>query len=364
MAFEQLPIPGPFKGIVDNLPRPNKPPNAFDDIRNFLVYKGRLISRPKLNAFGDPPDGAVVRLMVTFQDIQNNFHTMALTTRTPYFLTSGPTYNALTPASGAHAIPVGAVTSLPYGYALINGRVYFSNGSTQVMYVDGEATYKDSTHPGAARFMGVLANHLVTCYTTEPEPNVVLSTEYPQRVRWSASGDANDWSSFTSGYTDLLEVPDAITGFATLGRSGFIFRSNGISIMTPTGQGLSPFQFDQVTNAPQGVGAYYPYSLAVFGGVAAFVAQNDVYSFDGSTLTPFGGEAKKKIFADIALATGDVISGWIVPKLGPAMDYLSYWLSVPGPNVTWVYSYDDQAWQRMTSAAGSLTTISNVLVAT
>lgn len=357
MGFQQLPVSGPFKGIVDNLPRPSKPPNAWDDLLNMLVYKGRLITRPRLNAFGPPPDGAIVRLMTTFQDVMGNFHTLVLTTAHAYYVTAGPVYHLLT-------LPVTDLTgtALPYGYAIVNGRVYFSNGSRQVLYADGEITIKDSTHPGAARFIGVLANHLVTCYTTEPEPGVGGSTEYKQRVRWSASGDPNDWTSFSAGFSDLLEVPDEITGFATLGRAGYVFRTNGITLMTATGSGTAPFQFDQVTNSPIGIGNKYPYSLATFGGLSAFVSANDIYGFDGTTLTAFGGEAKKKIFADIAASSGDQITGWIVPRLGNGFDYLSYWLSIPGVNITWVYSYDDQAWQRFSSSQGRLTTIANVLV--
>lgn len=359
MAFDQLPIPGPYKGIVDNLPRPSKPANAWDDLLNFMPYKGRLITRPRLNAFADTPDGAILRNAITFSDILGNLHTLALTTANAYFVTSGPTFNLLTLPGGLANL---TGTSLPYGYAMINSRVYFSNGSVQGLYADGESSIKDSTHPGAWRYAGVLANHLVTCNTTEPEPGVVGSESFANRIRWSASGDANDWTSFTAGFTDLLEVPDQITGFATLGRAGYIFRSNGITLMTPTGVGTSPFQFDQVTNAPQGVGNKYPYSLATFGGLSAFVASNDIYGFDGSTFTPFGGEAKKKIFADIADATGDQVTGWIVPRLGTPFDFLSYWLSIPGVNVTWVYSYDDQAWSRFTSSSGRLTTIATITV--
>src|SRR6266705_5895880 len=100
MGFEQLPIPGPFKGIVDNLPRPSKPANAFDDLLNFMVYRGRLISRPRMNAFGNPPDGAVVRLMLSFFDILGNLHDLVLTTQTPYMITTGPVYHALTYPGG------------------------------------------------------------------------------------------------------------------------------------------------------------------------------------------------------------------------------------------------------------------------
>lgn len=367
MGFDQLPIPGPYRGIVDNLPRPTKPINAWDDLLNFMPYKGRLQTRNKLSAFGNPPDSSLLRKILTYSDILGNPHTLALTIKTAYAITTGPVYNMLTNPMGVTDL---TGTSFPYGIAITNGRVYFSNGSVVGVYTDGQAALQVAGDiPGAFRYAGILANHMIICYTTEPAPGNVGSASFPQRVRWSNVGDANSWTpgpSTSAGFTDLLEVPDDITGFATLGRSGYVFRSNGISLVTPTGIGTSPFQFDQVTNSPQGVGCFYPYSLDTYGGISAFVGQQDVYLFDGTSFTPIGGEAKKKIFADIANSTGDVITGQICPNLGTGFDYLAYYLTIPGNSnglpITWVYSWDDQGWWRFSSSSGELTAIGSVLV--
>lgn len=359
MPYDQWVVAGPFKGVVDNLPKPYKPKNCWDDVLNFLIWKGLLITRPRLNAYGNPPDGAILRNVLTYNDIQNNAHTLALTTQTAYAITSGPVYNALT-TPGSISL---AGTALPYGIAVMNGEVFFANGSAIGLYADGESSVKDANHPGSWRFAGVLSNHMVTCYTTEPEPGAAGSIVYPQRVRWSDNGDPTEWTesaATTAGHADLLEVPDFITGFATLGRSGYIYRTNGITLMTATGDSTAPFQFDQISNSIGGIGNKFPYSLATYGNLSAFVAASDLYGFDGNSITPFGGEAKKSIFRDIALSTGDVISAFITPILGPGFDFLSYWLSIPGVS-TWVYSYDDQTWMRFSSAEGSMTTISAVV---
>jgi len=371
LSFDQLPIPGPFKGIVDNQPRPTKDPKAWDDLFNMFVYEGRLITRPRLNNWGNTPDGAVTRLMQQYTDLLGHKHNLVLTTKTAYAVTSGPTYNTLTIPYG---IPDLSGTSLPYGYAIINGRVYFSNGSKSGFYADGSDSLQDPFASSGSsafgwRFAAVLGNHLVTCNTTEPPFGTEGSTNYQSRVRWSASGDPNDWTvgaGSTAGFEDLLEVPDAITGIATLGRSGYIFRTNGITLMTPTGVGVSPFQFDQVTNSPQGVGNFYPYSLATYGNVCAFVSNEEIYAFDGSSFSPIGAEAKKLIFADIGNTSDTSIYGFVVPKLGAGFPFLSYWLSLPssvnGTAITWIYSWASQAWQRFASVSGQITAISNLLV--
>src|SRR5215831_15204156 len=43
MSFQQKVVPGPFKGIVDNMRPAYKPDTAFDDLQNLFVRNGRLI---------------------------------------------------------------------------------------------------------------------------------------------------------------------------------------------------------------------------------------------------------------------------------------------------------------------------------
>jgi hypothetical protein len=253
----------------------------------------------------------------------------------------------------------GVSTGLPYGFVVSQGRVYFSNGSCEILYTDGEQTIKKANAVGACRFMVALKNHIITAYETEPAPGNSGATTYPYRVRWSAAGDGTSWTpgpASSAGFEDLLEIPDVITGLSTNGRNAFIWYSNGVSTMTPTGVGASPFQIDQVSIAPQGVGVSFPYSIDQYGSLSAFVSTQDVYTFDGSQFTPIGGEAKKLIFADLAIASATPPFGQIVDRFGPAVEFLSYWLSIPGANVTWVYSWDDQAWMRF-QFAGPLTNL-------
>jgi hypothetical protein len=242
---------------------------------------------------------------------------------------------------------------VPYDYEIAQGRVYFANGSLPGLYSDGEATLKSMMHPGSFRFMTLLANHMVTAYTTEPPPGTTGATVYPYRVRWSDNGNATNWvesAATSAGHQDLLDVPDYITGLVTLGRTGFVFRWNGITQMTATGIGTQPFQFDQISHAPQGVGNYYPYSLVAFGQLCVFVSEDDIWTFDGSSFIPIGGLVKNRIFGDIAATNANLVIGMIFIRCNPQFKYLSYWLSIPTSsttnNVTWVYHFDAQSWQR------------------
>ena len=125
------------------------------------------------------------------------------------------------------------------------------------------------------------------------------------------------------------------------------------------GYGAGPHQD---LNNPLGIGNNQPYSLAVFHDNAAFIAKNDIYSINASlALTPIGGNAKKKIMAQLGDATGTV-EGWPVAQLGPGVDYLSYWLTIPGPDATWVYHYDEGNWQQFSSSLGRPTFVGTAIV--
>jgi len=301
--------------------------------------------------------------MRTFSDVQNNLHTLMLTTQNAYYVnpptSRPPTYVPITS-------PVGSLngTALPYGTTVTNGRIYFSNGSKRVLYTNGESSLKDAnTGTVASRYMTINDSHLILGYTTEPEPGVTGSREFRQRVRWSKKGDPNTWTGFSTGFEDLLDVPDIITGLMTTGRNTLVFRSTGITVMTPTGVGTAPFSFEILSNAPLGIGNRYPYSLAVYDDFGVFVADDDIYMINsGLQKQPIGGKAKKKIFQQLRDNTGDVVMGFPVAKLGPGVEYLSYWLVIPGPDTTWVWQANENNWQQFSSNQGYPTFVGPAVV--
>jgi hypothetical protein len=365
MTFQSLPIRGPFRGINSDTPSPESAPNEFDDILNFFVRKGRIQSRPALGNFSS--DAFLTRYLGKFKDANGNFHTFRLVNyqsgQTPaYMLTTGPTtWNALA-IPGLAAGQLGS--SQLFTDAHIQNQIYFANGGYPLAYLDGSNTVQFAGDtPGTCNFLAVNVSHLIQAYCIEPATGQTGSTIFPRRVRWSASGNPLEWSTatdFTAGSNDLLDVPDDITGINTLGYPTYVWRSNGITVMYPTGQGLSPFQFYNYSLAPDGVGNFFPYSLATYTNWCTFVAQDNIYRFDGSSMTPLGGMTKKKIYADLAANSGDQIWGRIVPNFTLGYDFLCYMLTIPGPNVTWIYTFDDGQWVRFSSSSGYLTAVRTV----
>jgi len=367
MAQQPLLIRGPFQGVISDTPSPEGPLTDFDDVLNFFVRKGRIQSRPQLNTYFAASGGnPFVRYIGNFKDANLNYHTFMLANyaagATPaYMLTPGPTLNPL----AIPGLPAGQLGSnLPFTDAHTQYEVFFANGGYPLAYLDGSnAVQFAGDTPGTCRFLGINANHLIQAYCTEPATGQTGSQNYPRRVRWSGSANQLEWNplvDFTAGVNDLLEVPDELTGMSTLFGYTFLWRINGITVMYPTGNGLSPFSFENYSLAPDGIGNYFPYALSTFDNRTVFISQYDIHLFDSSTFSSLGGQTKKRIFADLAANSGDVVWGRILPNLGLGFDFLCYILTIPGPNVSWIYTYDDQQWVRFSSSSGVLSAVRNV----
>lgn len=352
-------ISQPWSGWVDAQPAITLPPSSFKQITNWIINKGRIQSAPKANVFVGPPNGENMLGAKTFLDVLAFFHTIVLTKDQAYYLSSPSVYTVAGPAFSP------AIDS-PFAVDVMLNKVFFANGGQFVSYVDGGAGVTIAGDvPGSCFFLGKLAAHLVLAYTVEPDAVGNLQG-YPSRVRWSKSGDPFSWFDFTAGFIDISDVEDSLTGFANLGFAGFLFRSNGITVMTPTGVSTAPFRFDNFSIGPSGIGCYYPYSLATYGNFCMFVAQDDIYYFDSSGPQRVGGTAKKSIFKDIFTRSGRV-NAFIVGSLGNGVDYLSYWLCLPQTNntttVVWIYHFDDGTWVRETFPFGQITFLGDLATA-
>ena len=426
------PQPSPWHGIITDQP-PTTDPQGWDDVTNFIGWKGRMRTRPGLNLSGkfSSPDNSPVLNMTSFEDIEGYLHTVALTALNAYMLSAGPTLNLLTypvyiataildaagtgysvndiltivqaggiggtalvntintgtgaitglsllqPGNGytnATGLPTtggtgtGATisittttfttlagpgaTNIPYAVLNINNSVYFCNGSVPLCYIDGEAQFKIAGDvPGACRFLVECAGHLIGAYWTEPAPNSPGGIIYPRRIRWSDSGNFLEWDvadpNFDAGVTDIPAADD-ITGLTNIGYNINIYRTNGISTGTPTGQAAQPFYILPFNQAPKGEGCPYPYTITSYNNIDRFVGNYDVWSFDGTRFTPLmDGKCNARFFADLNQSNPmSPVRGFITPVLDNGFTWLGYVIDIPGLNVTWALNITEGSWHR------------------
>lgn len=196
-------------------------------------------------------------------------------------------------------------------------------------------------------FLGELNAQVILLNTIEGTQNE--TQHFPQRIRWSPSGFDNIWDpnvNIGAGYVDELDVPDEITGFITIGRNGFIFRTNGITEMTSLGSAENPFEFDHLWASKNGIGNVLPFTIASYGPIGMFIAEDDVYNLSLSGFKRVGGVARDAIFNDLEARTGTPIAS-IMPLAKRNYVYPQYRLDIPyGEGVkTWRFSIEDNSWQ-------------------
>ncbi len=357
--YDKQIISQPWSGWVDAQPALTLPPSSFKKITNWVINKGRIQSCPKANAFVGPPNGENILGGRTFIDVLSTLHTLILTKDQAYFLNNTNNYTL----AGA---PFSPPSALPFALDVMLNKVFFANGGQNVSYVDGSNLVTIAGDvPGSCYYLGKLAAHLIMAFTVEPDATHTSAQGFPNRVRWSKSGDPLSWFDFTAGFEDIADVEDQLTGFANLGYAGFLFRNNGITVMSPTGVGSAPFRFDNFSIGPTGIGCSIPYSLASYGNFCMFMGLDDIYYFDSSGPQRVGGTAKKSIFKDLFSRSGTV-SAFITGSLGKGIDYLAYWLCIPQTNNTrtsvWIYHFDDGTWVNESFPFGRITFLGDLAI--
>lgn len=385
----------PYGGLNVQTPENQIGPSFSPAMNNVMLRNAELRSRPVFRVLLPGPDGFNPVLgVVSFLSRNFVYHTCAFTKSGMFQLKPNPV--GVVNAGGNPWVRVGGPSLSPFSFVRSNvfqSILYYTNGNGHLSAWDGAALtpISDVAFYGAGSaglppstttligslYLGELDSHLMLAYTSETpivSGAVGATASFPQRLRWSNSGfnpfDANgvfganlgtqgatfDPNIFlNAGSNDFIDVPDAITGVMFIGRTGYIFRQNGITEVSPTGNGNAPFDFNHLWASQQGIGSIYPATLAQYGNIGIFVANDNVYQINTSQCAAIGGGARDAIMADLANATSSP-TAVIIPGYTLGYTYLTYKLFVPLPNGStrvWVFSIEENNW--------SPWTISNVI---
>jgi hypothetical protein len=129
------------------------------------------------------------------------------------------------------------------------------------------------------------------------------------RIKWSAIGDPEDFTSITSGDEDLTIVPDPINQILA-GRNVFaIYRENAVQTAANTGIVEAPFAF---SHPIIGVGSLGLSAVSV-GNVHYFLGRDNAYIFDMTTVLPIGDRVRTDI-DNINFARTSQIRGYYNPN--------------------------------------------------
>ena len=170
------------------------------------------------------------------------------------------------------------------------------------------------------------------------------------KVYWSDINDETDWTPGAASQSDFQIIPDGgdITGLAG-GEYGLVFLERAVYRMSYTG---SPFffQFDAISRS---LGCISDGSIAQYGGITYFLADDGFYSCDGQSVKAIGAEKVNRWFFD------HVIPGEISTGMSATVDpirKLVIWKfnnSFGGKNLL-VYSINLDRWSYTDTTANSI----------
>ncbi len=170
------------------------------------------------------------------------------------------------------------------------------------------------------------------------------------KVYWSDINDETDWTPGAASQSDTQIIPDGgdITGLSG-GEYGLVFLERAVYRMSYTG---SPFffQFDAISRS---LGCISDGSIAQYGGITYFLADDGFYSCDGQSVKAIGAEKVNRWFFD------HVIPGEISTGMSATVDpirKLVIWKfnnSFGGKNLL-VYSINLDRWSYTDTTANSI----------
>jgi hypothetical protein len=387
---------GPYLGLDVQTPENLIPDNASPSFNNFMLRNAELRSRPSLqntydlhNAPTEPQLG-----ITTFVDVNGTYHTVLWSGESLFQFNSHVILTSPWVIVG-QASP-GDMKTNPVSYRAFANAIWYTDkaaliGSnnapiinpflgtwnglsaapqfTQVQF-DASVTQScagialaDSptvggSLPGApvvtgplaigGLYLGELNNQLILANVSVLDQGTGVTYSFPNLIWWSANGLPFEWDpvhNTSAGFNPFLDVPDMITGLATLGIAGYIFRTNGITQFNPTGSAVTPFSFNHMWASDHGIGNVFPFSIAQYGPSCCFIDNDNVYNLSVTSANSIGGTARDAIFADLAAATFTPFAN-IAPIFVDGFVYLSYILMIPlaGFVRMYIYSFDEKNW--------------------
>jgi len=159
-----------------------------------------------------------------------------------------------------------------------------------------------------AKYIAVIRDFVVSGYTDES------GTVYNQRVKWSGINDSSTWTpsqSTQSGFQDIVGSHGNIQAIVGGESAGVIFMEKAIYRMSYVGVPLI-FQFDKIAD---NIGAFAPKSVASYGNMVFFLAQDGFYKLTGGQqLTPIGNGKVDNFFFDDLSSNLDGITSAVDPN--------------------------------------------------
>ena len=272
------------KGIVVHLSGLLQPEGAAADALNVELRKGVLRRTIGVQEFANQNLEGTPRLIDEYPRLDGGIYLCVITHQNFYkWNASTKQFSLIGAYSGTEPRSVSST--------IMNDLFIFTDGENPIKKYDG-TTYADlGGTPPKARQVESFSSHLILGYTIED------GTAYPQRLRWSDTGNPEVWTGGNSGFIDLVDTPDWIVLLCPLGDRLIVYKERSIWEVIYVG---SPNMFI-ATKLIDGVGSYIPDGVESLGDEHFFVGPDNMYRFDGRNLTEAGDRIRPLVFGYDAL---------------------------------------------------------------
>jgi len=265
MSFKSMMI-APFKTGLDTDAEPwLAPADSFREADNLHIHHGYLQKREGYSLFGTLSKGLRVMGIERFIKSDGVKVTLAFDTENAYLYDSvGLAFNILdsgTPIFGSGEFDY--IWGCNWQSSNVVNRLYFTNGLALTGGVNG-LRYFDITSPTTTTLLNptvstgvtldgcklvfTLGQRLVLLYTYEL--NGVTQETHPQRARWCAKQDPNNWNDTVAGGGDYADAAtgDQIVSAKALKNQIIVFFTNSVWSLQPTSDPNRAFRWVRLNN--------------------------------------------------------------------------------------------------------------------
>lgn len=295
----------PFAGIDSSALPPYIAPNAVLTMNNFLILDEQIVGNSfnLVNTFtGNHARIGVGDLngLIFAVDYDTGSNTVAVYTYSPNPLLGTASTETLIGSFNPATPPQLGILS----YININGVCYFSwSGSDTIYQHNGTIATVLTSFLGGA-YLAELNGRLIVGNVWQTVATVL--TNFPYQFAWSAPGGAyNQFNPLVgglvtgAGFNNLPDVEDVISGLVTQGPTAYVFRTAGITEVTPLNSGIQPFDFNHLWASHKGIGTPFGQSVAQYGSFAAFIAEDDIYTIGYDGINVIAGKAKTFLYKQL-----------------------------------------------------------------
>lgn len=222
--------------------------------------------------------------IILFQLKDGTRNTVYLTATGAHKKTATAT-SSITAAANPYTVPDGD----RWSYAIVDDKLCFTNGNTNVQYWTGTGNVAnlDTTYATKARFCIEFANRLWLADYYD------AGIRNPMGLRGSKEGDPTNWTDSTAQDYEFVETDDFITGLGKCGNQIVVYKRESFYIGTKTAQPTDPLVFDIQR---KGIGCIAPWSILEVLGTNVFLGRDDFYMIDGDYAKPIGENMRHKFY--------------------------------------------------------------------